>query len=361
MVGWHSSSGSLGASKNANNTGYIGFEICEDNLKNEDYFAKIYKEAVELCAYLCQKYLISPEFPNLICHSEGASLGIANNHADVMHWFPKYGKSMDSFRRDVKNILEAESKNDPKPTEDEKTGDKAIWNYLTGKGLNAYSVAGIMGNLFAESALNPINVQNSYEKTLNMSDREYTDRVDSGDYTEFTQDRAGYGLAQWTYWSRKQALLDYARSEGKSIGDLLMQLDFLWMELQDYSSLMQTLNYSTSVDEASRAFHLQYERPADKSEEAQLRRTALAQKYYEKYANMASSITKENKFPYAVKVTSSALNVRENPSIKSESKMVIRDQGVYTITDESTGEGATMWGKLKSGAGWISLDYTERK
>ena len=39
---------------------------------------------------------------NIICHCEGYKQGIASNHGDVMHWFPKHGKSMDTFRLDVK-------------------------------------------------------------------------------------------------------------------------------------------------------------------------------------------------------------------------------------------------------------------
>jgi N-acetylmuramoyl-L-alanine amidase len=105
MVGWHSGSGSLGSAKNANNNGYIGFEICEDNLKDPVYFNKVYQEAVELCAYLCKEYNIKPEKPWLICHSEGNKLGIASNHSDVMHWFPRHGKSMDDFRENVKRAL----------------------------------------------------------------------------------------------------------------------------------------------------------------------------------------------------------------------------------------------------------------
>jgi len=106
IVGWHSGTGSLGAIKSANNTGYIGFEICEDGLTDPVYFNSVYREAVELCAYLCSLYVIRPEKPNLICHSEGNQLGIASNHADVMHWFPRHGKSMDAFRADVRAELD---------------------------------------------------------------------------------------------------------------------------------------------------------------------------------------------------------------------------------------------------------------
>ena len=95
--GWH-------AGGKANDT-HIGFEICEDDLKDPVYFNKVYQEAVELCAYLCKEYNIKPEKPWLICHSEGNKLGIASNHSDVMHWFPKHGKNMDMFRADVTKKL----------------------------------------------------------------------------------------------------------------------------------------------------------------------------------------------------------------------------------------------------------------
>ena len=106
--GWH-------AGGSANNT-HIGFEICEDDLTDGAYFAKVYKEAVELCAYLCKQYGLTEK--NIICHSEGYKQGVASNHGDVMHWFPKHGKSMDTFRNDVKVLLAADGDKD-KPTQDE--------------------------------------------------------------------------------------------------------------------------------------------------------------------------------------------------------------------------------------------------
>ena len=64
------------------------------------YFNKVYTEAVELCVYLCKQYNFTEK--DIICHSEGHTLGIASNHGDIMHWFPKHGKSMDTFRAAVK-------------------------------------------------------------------------------------------------------------------------------------------------------------------------------------------------------------------------------------------------------------------
>ncbi len=93
--GWH-------AGGTANNT-HIGFEICEDGLNDKAYFDAVYKEAVELCAYLCKAYGLTEK--DIVCHSEGYKKGIASNHGDVLHWFPKHGKNMDTFRADVKALL----------------------------------------------------------------------------------------------------------------------------------------------------------------------------------------------------------------------------------------------------------------
>jgi len=159
-----------------------------------------------------------------------------------------------------------------------------IHDYLRAKGLNEYGVAGLMGNLFAESGLNPRNLQNSYEKSLSMNDNAYVTAVDNGTYTNFVYDKAGFGLAQWTYWSRKQNLLNFARAAGKSIGDLIMQLDFLWKELSEsYPGVVSVLKSATSVLEASNAVLLNYERPANQSEGVQTKRAEYGQRYYDQF------------------------------------------------------------------------------
>ena len=95
MQGWH-------AGGNANSMGYIGFEICEDGLDDPAYFSKVYREAVELTAYLCKEYGLDPLKDGVvICHQEGYRRDIAENHGDVLHWFPKMGKTMDDFRQGV--------------------------------------------------------------------------------------------------------------------------------------------------------------------------------------------------------------------------------------------------------------------
>ena len=115
--GWHAGSGAKGTA----NATHIGFEICEptgfkygsgssmvgyDVVAQQTYFDAAWANAVELTAMLCKQYGI--QIGNVICHSEGRKLGIASNHAYVMHWFPKHGRDMDQFRAAVEACMNGE-------------------------------------------------------------------------------------------------------------------------------------------------------------------------------------------------------------------------------------------------------------
>lgn len=109
--GWHVGSGIKGSYNSCS----IGVEICEpkghtykggimvgyDVARNTEYFNKVYNNAVELFAKLCYDNGLDP-LKDILCHSEVHALGYGSNHSDVMHWFPKHGKTMDIFRKDVK-------------------------------------------------------------------------------------------------------------------------------------------------------------------------------------------------------------------------------------------------------------------
>ena len=114
--GWHAGNGTSRPS--ANNT-HISFEICEDGLEDGEYFNRVYREAVELTAMLCQLYNLDPLAPEVvICHSEGYRLGMASGHADVEHWFPRFGRTMDDFRADVADEMGNEHKPNDVPEEE---------------------------------------------------------------------------------------------------------------------------------------------------------------------------------------------------------------------------------------------------
>lgn len=160
------------------------------------------------------------------------------------------------------------------------SNEMTIWTTLRRAGLTEAGTAGLMGNLKAESALIPTNLQNTYERKLGYTDATYTAAVDAGTYTNFARDAAGYGLAQWTYHTRKAALLAYAKAQGKSIGDLGMQLDFLVREIKsDYPAVWKTLTTTGSVRAASDAVLLQFERPADTSERVRTLRASFGETF----------------------------------------------------------------------------------
>lgn len=195
------------------------------------------------------------------------------------------------------------------------TNEQIIWNYFKNKGFTDAGIAGLMGNLYAESGLRPTNLQNTFEKKLNYTDDSYTKAVDNGTYKNFIKDKAGYGLAQWTYWSRKQNLLNFAKKNNKSIGDLSMQLDFLFQELNTgYPNLVKLLKTTKIVKEASNGVLLQFERPADQSIAVQEKRAGYGSGFYFKYANKEGE--QEKVSINIVKKTST-----HNTSIKNNRKL----------------------------------------
>ena len=230
--GWHAGTGTSGGS--ANNT-HIAFEICEDDLTDEGYFRKVYQEAVELAAMLCKTYNLNPLADGVvICHSEGYQRGVASNHADVMHWFPKFGKSMDTFRADV------------------------------------------------SKAMTPAQVKPQPP----VSGKTYT--VVKGD-----------------------TLSEIAQKYGTTV-DTLAQLN----GIKDPNLIV--VGQVLKLPGSTTGFTL-----------------------------------------YTVKVTVTELRIRSGPGTDTQAQGFI-EPGVYTIVEEADGPGAKRWGKLKSGAGWISLDYAEK-
>ena len=232
--GWHAGTGTSGGS--ANNT-HIAFEICEDGLADAAYFGKVYQEAVELTAMLCKTYDLNPLADGVvICHSEGYQRGVASNHADVMHWFPKHGKNMDTFRQDVSKAMGGAPQVKPQAPATP-----------TGK---TYTVA-----------------------------------------------------------------------KGDTLSGIAAQ-------------------YGTTVDTLVELNGIQNPNLIVVGQVLKLPGAAGFE-------------------PYTVKVSVTELRIRSGPGTDTDSKGFIAP-GVYTIVEEADGQGAKRWGKLKSGAGWISLDYTEK-
>lgn len=144
------------------------------------------------------------------------------------------------------------------------TNQKRIFDLLVAKGFSPEAACGILANLQAESACRANNAQDSGNRRVGMTDEEYTKAVDSGSYTNFAHDSIGYGLCQWTYWSRKKALLDFAQARGCSIADEGMQVDYLIRELASYG-LLEQFRDRTNFAKVAREMMLKFEKPANNS------------------------------------------------------------------------------------------------
>lgn len=170
------------------------------------------------------------------------------------------------------------------------TNSEKIFWYFNELGMPLYGICGLIGNLDCESGLNPKNLEDAYEKKSGFTDDSYVTAVDGGKYKNFINDAYGFGLAQWTWWTRKQNLYNFAKARGASIGDMEIQLDFLKKELQEsYPSVWKTLMNAKSVCEASNAVLLRFECPTDQSVSVQNYRASIGQKYYEKFKNLTKN------------------------------------------------------------------------
>lgn len=170
-----------------------------------------------------------------------------------------------------------------------------IWTTLRQFFGSDIAAAAVMGNFHAESRLRSTNLQNTYESTLGYTDETYTAAVDDGTYTDFVHDGAGYGLAQWTYWKRKEKLLDIARQRGSSIGDLETQLIMVRLELAG-SSTYTAVKQANSIREASDIIAREYEKPADQSEAALARRAGYAMSYFSLFGTETSTLLDTSKY-----------------------------------------------------------------
>jgi len=269
---WGCGSGSKGSCNN----GWIQFEICEDGLTDSTYFNKVYKEACEITAYLCDLYDIDPngytmlngvKVPNILCHADSCKLGLGSNHGDVNHWFPKHGKSMATARADV---------------------------------------AKLMGSTTSSSTVKP--------ETSTTTKPQTTSGVKEGDVVKIASDA--------TYYN------------GKVIPSWVKNKSWIVSEVSGDRAII------------------------DKSEDG---KNAICSPINTKYLTVAKAVSVETAFePYRIKVNADALNIRKGAGTNYAIAGTIKNKGVYTIVAESDGKGASKWGKLKSGAGWISLDYADK-
>lgn len=228
-----------------------------------------------------------------------------------------------------------------------KDNAEKIWNFFLDERFSIYGIAALMGNLFAESGLDPKNLQNSCEKRLNYTDAEYTAAVDNGTYKNFAYDGAGYGLPQFTFPSRKEAFYKYAKDVGKSIGDLETQLLFMVKEMKkDFKSVYSALKTASDVKTASDLVLKKYEAPKDQSDAVKRKRAEYGQEYFNRFSGAGE---KKGEINMSIMVGSARIDERGNASGGAAG-----DQKQTSATNDLTGE-VSMQKMYFHSKGWYIL------
>ncbi len=315
---WGCGSGSKGSCNN----GWIQFEICEDGLNDKNYFEKVYKEACEITAYLCDMYNIDPKgtvvvngvkVPTILCHADSHKLGLGSNHGDVMHWFPKFNKTMDDVRNDVAKLMGSVSS--PAQPEPEKPDNQELYR-VRKTWEDSKSQVGAYSSLenakkACDKAGKDYEVYNSKGVCVYPIVSNITPAVSFkiGDTVKLIPGAVYVTGVQIPSWVFKSKL--YVR-EIRTNGTIVIST--------------QKTGAVTGVVNADDLVHYDTAQPA-----------------------------KPEFTPYLVRVNTDVLNVRAGAGTNYKITTQVRRNEVYTIVNENK-----KWGKLKSGAGWIHLDYTKK-
>lgn len=170
-----------------------------------------------------------------------------------------------------------------------------IWKFLISNGMTDEGAAGMMGNLFAESGLKAMRLEDLCKQRYKerrgkvYTDSTYMAFVDDGTISreEFLRPmglKYAWGLAQWTTPSRKAGLYDLCKQRGVSIADLQTQLDYLMYELENsYVSLLTTLKSTHDILAASNAVLTKFEQPADTGAAVRQIRYSYAKQVYDAF------------------------------------------------------------------------------
>ena len=314
--------------KGSCNNGWIQFEICEDGLTDKAYFEKVYNEACEITAYLCDMFDIDPHgtvmmngvaVPTILCHKDSCTLGFGSNHGDVLHWFPKFGKDMDDVRNDVAALLP--KKVDPpkeeeviKPIVDQIYRIREAWdkpNSQKGAYRSLESAKAICDTLDGKYKVfdgqgKIVYPEPKVENTTSTHAFKIGDEVALVKNAKYT---TGKNIPQWVINSKLY------------IRQLLKDNKYV-------ISTKKTGEITGSVEE----------------------------KYLTLYKNPTPTETIEPVTPFLIRVNTAVLNVRATPDATAKITAQVKKNQVYTIVAKK-GE---QWGKLKSGAGWIDLNYVKK-
>ena len=215
--------------------------------------------------------------------------------------------------------------------------EKVIWDFLISKTGNAKGTAAIMGNLMAESSLNPRCVTGT-------KDLDYVQKADAGEL-DFVHDKHAFGLVQWCYYSRKEGLMNHAKATGRSVGHLQMQLEYLVKEMSgSYKTAWAAACNAKDIREASDVIMLKYEKPAGTGEAAKKKRAEYGQKFYDQFAGARMVVATAN------------VRIRAGDSTTySQVGSLKKGQSLEFVTVSNGFYGVRMTDRI----GWVSGEFAE--
>jgi len=229
--------------------------------------------------------------------------------------------------------------------------EKTIWDFLLKETNNERGTAAIMGNLMAESSLNPRCV-------TGIKDPEYICKADNEEI-DFAHDGHAFGLVQWCYHTRKAGLQKYAKNTGRSVGHLQMQLEYLVKEMSEsYKSVWKAVTEATDIRTASDIVMLKYEKPAGTGEAAKAKRGAYAQKFYAEFANGSTSQNADTQVVPVVKRVEATENVRIRAGDSKSYGQVgslKKGQSMEWVATSNGFHGV----RMKDRVGWVSADFSK--
>lgn len=277
------------SSSASNDNRAITIEVASDSTHPYKVTSKAYNALIELLVDICKRNNIK----ELKWKADKSLVGkVSEQNMTVHRWFSNKacpGDYLYSRHSAIANSVNERLGSSGGSTSTPSNNEEYIWDYFKDKIGNEYGVAGLMGNLYCESGLHPDRVQGDIP--YSSYSQEYTSKVDNGsvsenDFVHNGPNGGGYGLAQWTYYSRKQALYNMYKQGGySSIGSIELACDYLWYELQhEFSGVMSVLKSATNVRVASNKVLHDFERPADQSTAVENSRNEYCVYFYNKYA-----------------------------------------------------------------------------
>ena len=196
---------------------------------------------------------------------------------------------------------------------------ETIFSRVRDAGFTIEAACALLAQIQKESLFKPENLEDSRNNSLGMTDWQYVNAVDNGTYTNFVNDAAGFGLAQWTFKTRKQNFINYFRQRGKSIADLETQISFLIWEMKAcYGGIWNKCLSSHDLKDLTWVLLDTWENPAEKLDNM-VERYSYAQEWYRKFSSQngkkeASGMTKQEAVKKVLDLARSEIGYREKAS-----------------------------------------------